>query len=206
VTESTPPAAKPDHEITVLLQAWRAGDAAALDQLMPLVYSQLHALAAQYMRREHPGHTLNATALVHEAYLRIRSADVPWEDRAHFFAISARTMRRILVDHARTTHRVKRGDGATVLSIEEAGQEAALAAPAYQADILDLDSALDRLSRQDDRKAKLLEMIYFGGLNCEEAAVVLTVSVATVNRDLKFARAWLRHELKEADALRNLEQ
>lgn len=197
MSENCPPSPEPDHGITRILHAWRAGDTAALDQLMPLVYHHLHAMAAQQMRRESAGHTLNATALVHEAYLRLCNAEVSWQDRAHFYAIAGRTMRRILVDHARSSRRKKRGDGAQVLSIEDAGQDAALATAPLPVDILDLDTALDRLSRLDERKARLMEMIYFGGLSSEEAAHVLSISVATIHRELRFSRAWLQAELRK---------
>ncbi|MDQ1451869.1 MAG: hypothetical protein QOK38_1735 [Acidobacteriaceae bacterium] len=187
-------------QITMLLHAWQSGDGSAYDQLIAAVYSQLHTLAEQYMRRERNDHTLRPTALVHEAYLRLLGTEASFEDRSHFLAVAASTMRRILVDHARASHRIKRGNGAQKLALEEAGLAAATSATQPEADILDLDRALDRLTQQDPRKAKLLELVYFGGLNCEEAAGVLTVSVATVNRDLKFARAWLRHELTQAAA------
>jgi RNA polymerase sigma factor (TIGR02999 family) len=198
------PSSEPGHDVTGLLHAWRSGDPAALDQLMPLVYGQLHALARRYMRQEEPGHTLNTTALVHEAYLRLFNSEISVEDRAHFFALAARMMRRILVDHARAAHRQKRGGkDARRMPIEEAEGEASFLATAREPDILDLDAALERLFQQDERKGRLMEMIYFAGLNCDEAAAVLSVSVATVNRDLQFARAWLRHELKEATAQRS---
>jgi RNA polymerase sigma factor (TIGR02999 family) len=197
------PLPEPGHDVTRLLHAWRAGDPAALDQLMPLVYSQLHALARRYMRQEDPGHTLNTTALVHEAYLRLFHSEISVEDRAHFFALAARTMRRVLVDHARAAQRQKRGGkDARRLPMEDAESEASFLASAREPDILDLDAALERLSKQDERKGRLMEMVYFAGLNCDEAAAVLAVSVATVNRDLRFARAWLRNELKEAAAQR----
>lgn len=196
MSENPPPTPEPDLGITGILHAWRAGDVSALDQLMPLVYHHLHAMAAQQMRREGPGHTLTATALVHEAYLRLCSADVSWQDRAHFYAIAARTMRRILVDHARGARRKKRGDGAQMLSIEDAGQDAALTTAPLPIDILDLDTALNRLSRLDERKGRLMEMVYFGGLNSEEAAHVLSISVATIHRELRFSRAWLQVEMR----------
>ena len=162
-----------------------------MDQLMPLIYAQLRSIASRYMRQERPDHTLRATALVHEAYLKLLSADVLWEDRVHFLSIAAVTMRRILVDHARTSRRVKRGSGARRVTWEDA----LLVEQAPGRDLLDLDEALTRLSEQDARKARLIELTYFGGMNCEEAAAALQISTATVNRDLKLAKAWLRGAL-----------
>jgi RNA polymerase sigma factor (TIGR02999 family) len=185
---------EPSHQITELLLAWRSGDAEALDRLMPVVYDQLRSLASHYLRQERPDHTLRTTDLVHEAYLKLLSSEVVWEDRVHFMAIVAITMRRILVDHAKATRRVKRGGGAAKVLWDDA----LLAAQPEGTDFLDLDAALTRLSEQDPRKARLIELFYFGGLKCEEAAVVLEVSTATVNRDLKLAKAWLRQELRSA--------
>ncbi len=185
----------PDHDITRLLHAWRSGDNAAYDQLFTLVYERLRTLASRYMHRERPDHTLRTTALVHEAYLRLLGSEMNWEDRSHFLAVAAITMRRILVDHARANQRIKRGSKDRKLSLDDVEQEASLLIHQNDADILDLDIALNRLSEQDQRKARLMELIYFGGLNCEEAATVLTISVSTVNREVKFAKAWLRREL-----------
>ena len=182
-------------EVTRLLQEWRSGKQGALDELMPLVYGELHARAASYMRRERPGHTLRTTALVHETFLRLLPTETRWEDRAHFLAVAAVTMRRILTDHARGVQRAKRGSGGARVSLEDIQNEAGMLVQAEPAEMLDLDDALNRLAIQDPRKGRLMEMIYFGGLNCDEAALVLSVSVATVNRDLKLARAWLRQEL-----------
>jgi RNA polymerase sigma factor (TIGR02999 family) len=178
-------------EITQLLGAWRSGDPAALDRLMPLVYEQLRAIAARSMRRERPDHTLRATALVHEAFLKLLAADVCFEDRTHFLAIASITMRRILVESARTHRSVKRGSGAERVVLDEA----ILISQPVGVDVLDLDAALTRLSEQDQRKARLIELTYFGGMNAEEAAAALEISTATVNRDLKLARAWLQREL-----------
>lgn len=185
---------EPHSDVTRLLRAWRSGDSNAMEELMPLVYSQLRSLATRYMRQERPGHTLSSTALVHEAYLKLLSSESPWEDRVHFMAIAAMTMRRILVDHARTSRRSKRGGGADRVALEDA----MLSQQPMSLDILALDDALLRLSQQDARKGRLIELSYFGGLNCEEAAAVLEVSTATVNRDLKLARAWLQQELNGA--------
>lgn len=185
---------RPNHQITELLLAWRSGDAEALNNLMPLVYTQLRSLASHYLRQERSDHTLRPTDLVHEAYLKLLSSEVIGEHRVHFMAIVAITMRRILGDHARGNRRVKRGSGATRVIWDDA----LLAAQPEGTDFLDLDAALTRLSEQDPRKARLIELFYFGGLKCEEAAVVLEVSTATVNRDLKLAKAWLRQELRSA--------
>ncbi len=182
---------EPASNITRLLRAWHSGDPDAMDELMPLVYEQLRALASRYMHQEHAGHTLSPTALVHEAYLKLLSAETPWEDRVHFMAIAAITMRRILVDHARSSLRVKRGSGAERVSLDDV----ILLQRPRSIDFLALDEAISRLSLQDARKAKLIELSYFGGLNCEEAAAAMEISSATVNRDLKLAKAWLRQEL-----------
>lgn len=183
-------------QVTQLLHAWRAGDGAAFDELMPIVYSQLRSIAARYMRQERVDHTLRSTALVNEAYLRLLEINVSWQDRAHFTAIAALTMRRILVDHAKSLRRVKRGSGAVKLPLDESLGDAVVVAQADPAQMIDLDNALTLLARQDARKARLLELIYFGGLSGEEAAEVLGISVPTVNRDLKLAKAWLRHQLQ----------
>ena len=182
---------EPKPQITQLLIAWRGGDATALDRLMPLVYEQLRVLAARYMRNERADHTLRATALVHEAYLKLLTTEMPYEDRMHFLAVAAITMRRILVDRARTFRSAKRGSGAERIALEDV----MLSSQPAGVDILDLDVALTRLARQDERKARLIELTYFGGMNAEEAASVLEISTATVNRELKLARAWLQHEL-----------
>lgn len=183
-------------DVTSLLLAWRSGDREALDELMAVVYRQLHVLAAGYMSRERPDHTLSATALVHEVYLKLLSADVHLQDRAHFLAVAASMMRRILIDRARSVQRIKRGSGAQKLSLVTLETTTVLLTQSNPEEVLYLDQALTRLEQQDIRKARLMEMVYFGGLNCDEAALVLEVSVATVNRDLKMARAWLKHELR----------
>jgi RNA polymerase sigma factor (TIGR02999 family) len=171
-------------QVTRLLHAYRSGDSGALDQLLPLVYEQLRSLAVNYMRRE-------ATALVHEVYLRLFDSTTEWQDRAHFLAIAAITMRRILVEHARSSKRIKRGNGAERVELDDLLQ----IQPPMNLDILSLDFALSRLTAQDERKGRLIELTYFGGMNSEETAVVLGVSTATVNRDLKLAKAWLRNEI-----------
>jgi RNA polymerase sigma factor (TIGR02999 family) len=182
---------EPNPQITKLLIAWRGGDATAMDQLMPLVYEQLRVLAARYMRNERADHTLRATALVHEAYLKLLTTEMPYEDRIHFLAVVAITMRRILVDRARSFRSSKRGGSGERIALEDV----MLSSQPAGVDVLDLDGALTRLGQQDERKARLIELTYFGGLNAEEAASVLKISTATVNRDLKLARAWLQHEM-----------
>ncbi len=185
---------EPSSQVTRLLHSWRSGDSAAMDELMPLVYDQLRTLASRYMRNERPNHTLSSTALVHEAYMKLLSSEISWQDRVHFMAIAAITMRRILVDHARTSQRAKRGSGAERVELEDV----MLAHQPIHIDVLALDDALTRLTQQDERKGRLMELTYFGGMNCDEAAEALQVSTATINRDLKLAKAWLRQELAAA--------
>jgi RNA polymerase sigma factor (TIGR02999 family) len=179
-------------EVSSLLLAWRDGDAAALEQLLPLVYDELHALASRRLRAERPDHTLQTTALIHEAYLRLVGADVAWEGRVHFLAVAAQTMRRVLVDHARARGRAKRGGGARPITLDDAMPVALDTAP----DILELDEALERLSTLDERKARAVELHYFGGLTYDETAAALGVSAATVDRELRLAKAWLYKELR----------
>lgn len=181
------------HEVTSLLHAWRSGESAAYGQLIAIVYPKLRALAARFMRGDQGAETLNATGLVHEAYLKILGTELPWADRAHFFAVSARAMRQILVDHAKANRRQKRGGSAAKISIEDA----VVISPAPEARLLDLDEALRNLAQIDKRKADLVELLYFGGLNQAEAAEALNVSEATVQRDLKMAKAWLYRALNE---------
>ncbi len=177
--------------VSRLLLAWREGDAVARDQLLTHVYDELHRLAERHLRSEDPGHTLQATALIHEAFLRLVDADVQWTGRAHFFAIAARVMRRILVDHAKARRRAKRGGGAARVSLDSA----LLLAPEPDGDLIELDDALTRLQELDERKAKAVELHYFGGLTYDETAQVLGISAATVHRELRMAKAWLYHEL-----------
>lgn len=179
--------------ITQMLRQWSNGDKAALDELMPLVYDQLHKLAARSLRSERPNHTLAATALVNEAYLRLIDADVPWQDRVHFFAVSARLLRRILVDHARASQRQKRGSGAEMIPLDEA----LVVGPDSLAGLLELDTALKSLASQDQRKSEIIELLCFGGLTYDETAAALNISPATVHRELKLARAWLHRELSQ---------
>jgi RNA polymerase sigma factor (TIGR02999 family) len=177
---------------TALFLSWRGGDRAALDRLLPLVYEQLSAIAHNALAHEREGHTLQTRALVHEAYLRLIEADVTYQDRSHFLAIAARTMRQVLVDHARSRGRDKRGGGAVHVDVDEVS----VPSPTVSFDVLALHEALDRLSAYDARKAQLVELHFFGGLNQEEAAAALGVSIRTVERELRSARALLRHDLQ----------
>ena len=180
------------HEITALLEAWGGGDKSALDRLMPLVYDELRHLAHRYMSHERPGHTLQTTALVNEAYLRLVNwKEVRWENRAHFFAASAQMMRRILVDFARERQYLKRGAGALQVSL---GEAAALT-ECKSSDLVALDEALTALFEVDQRKGQVVEMRFFGGLSVKEAAAVLKVSEETVMRDWRLAKVWLLREL-----------
>ena len=179
---------------TLLLQAWRGGDRAALDRLLPVVYDELSRLARGALRGERPDHTLQTRGLVHEAYLRLLDADVPFQDRAHFMAVAARTMRRVLVDHARARRRDKRGGGAARVDLDRID----LAAPEAGLDVLDLHDALERLAAFDSRKSSIVELHYFGGLSYDETAEAIGVSAATVDRELRLAKAWLRVEMGQA--------
>ena len=179
------------RSVTRLLQDWGAGNKEALDELMPLVYDQLHKLALHCLQSERSGHTLQATALVSEAYLRLVDSDVSFQDRVHFYAIAARVLRRILVDHARSHNRQKRGGGAPKITLEDAR----LPASETPTGIIELDDALTRLATHDQRKSEVVELLFFGGLTYDEAAAVLNVSPATVHRELRMAKAWLHREL-----------
>jgi RNA polymerase sigma factor (TIGR02999 family) len=180
-----------DHDVTRLLGAWRAGDDAALNALVPLVYRELQRLARSAMRGERAGHTLQTTALVHEAFIALADADVAWADRAHFFAIAARQMRRILVNHGEAHRAAKRGGGLVHAQLDEALDVVGTPSAA----ITDLDDALRRLEAFDLRKAQVLELHYFGGLSYAEMAEVLQISSSTVDTELRFAKAWLRTQL-----------
>ena len=183
-----------DQEITQLLIAWSQGEQAALDKLMPLVYDELRRIARRCMGRELQGHTLQTTALVNEAYLRLIDADkVQWQNRAHFFAISSQLMRRILVDFARSHRNLKRGGDLPRVSLDEA----LVVTQERGADLVALDDALTALATLDPRQSRVVEMHYFGGLCVEEIAEVLQVSVATVRRDWRLAKAWLHRELSK---------
>jgi RNA polymerase sigma factor (TIGR02999 family) len=181
--------------VTELLRAWGSGDAQASEALVPLVYAELRRQAQRALRREGAGHTLQATALVHEAWLRLDGQhDARWESRTQFLAVAAQMMRRVLVDHARTRHALKRGGGAMQVSLGDANR--AVAAPDDGVDVLALDDALARLAILDPRKARLVELRYFAGLSIPEAASALGISPATVGREWAVARMWLRRELE----------
>jgi len=178
--------------VTRLLQEWRGGDENALERLMPLVYDELRRLAKGYLRSERPDHTLQGTALVNEAYMRLVDMDVTWQDRAHFFAVAARLMRRMLVDHARALRREKRGGGERKLTLDEP----LVASPERAPDLLALDEALTRLAAQDERKSQVVELHFFGGMTYDETSEALGISPATVHRELRLAKAWLHRELR----------
>jgi RNA polymerase sigma factor (TIGR02999 family) len=180
-------------QVTQLLRAWSAGDQGALELLMPIVYDELHRLAQRYMADERPGHTLQATALVNEAYVRLaNAAGSGWHDRAHFFAVSARVMRRILVDWARSRRAQKRGSDVPALELQE---NLAVVPGKSGNDLIAIDDALTTLAALDSRQSQIVEMRFFGGLSVKETAEVLTVSEETVRRDWKVAKSWLRREL-----------
>ena len=181
--------------LTALLVEWREGDQAALDRLMPLVYDQLRRIAHRYVQRERNGHTLQTSALVNEAYLRLAGQDVVWQNRAHFFAVTARVMRHILIDHARRRRFAKHGGEARQVPLEEASAMSAERA----AELIALEEALDELAQLDQRKSQVVELRYFGGLNLEETAEVLQISLMTVRRDWRAAKAWLYRRLKETE-------
>lgn len=180
-------------DVTALLRSWAAGDAAALDQLVPLVYRELHKIARTCMAAERAGHSLQPTALVHEAYLRLAGVErVDWQNRAHFFAMSAKMMRRVLVDVARSKSYLKRGGGAAREPLEHALNVTDERPP----DLVALDTALEALARIDERKSRVVELRFFGGFSVEETAAALDVSQETVHRDWRLAKSWLRRELR----------
>ncbi|HEX7728662.1 MAG TPA: sigma-70 family RNA polymerase sigma factor [Terracidiphilus sp.] len=176
----------PVSPATALLVRWKNGDRNALNQLLPLVYDELRRLARSYLRRERSQHTLQSTALVHEAYLRLVDQNVDWQSRAHFFGIAAQMMRRILVDHARARHAAKRGDGLKVTL-----DEGMALAEAQSLDVLALDRALNELAKVDEQQGKVVELRYFAGLSIEETAEAMSISAATVKREWTMAKAWL---------------
>lgn len=180
------------NSMTVLLDGASRGDEQALGALMPLVYQELHRLARAYMRRERPGHTLQTTALVHEAYLRMVGQDAGWNNHAHFLGIAAKMMRRILVDHARGQHRAKRGGSAVRVTLDGP----AIVARDPDAEIVALEDALTQLEKIDPQRARIVELRFFGGLSNEEVSSIIGISTATVQRQWASARAWLYHELK----------
>jgi len=179
--------------VTRLLWDWRDGNADAVDELVSLVQQDLHRMAAQYMRGERAGHTLQATALVNEAFLRLINVELTWQNRAHFFAIAARTMRRVLVDHAKARNRDKRGGEMQQITLYETRIGAEL-----EPDVLEVEALMNQLEAFDERKARIIELSFYGGLTYQEIAAVLAISEATVHRELRFAKAWLYHELTEA--------
>ena len=182
----------PDTDnVTQLLRDWRAGRQVALAELIPLVEQTLHGLAQRQMRKENAGHTLQATALVNEAYMRLVDAPVSWENRAHFLAVAARIMRHILVDHAKAKRRTKRGGAEMRVTLHEAQ----LAGAGTEPDVLDLEDALGRLAVFDARKASVVELSFYGGMTYDEIADALDISQATVDRDLRLAKAWLCREI-----------
>lgn len=185
-----------DRAVTALLHAWGAGDPRALDELVPLVYAELRRQADRALRREGEGHTLQPTALVHEAWLRLVGQHARWESRTQFFAVAAQVMRRVLVDHARTRHAVKRGGHAVHVTLSHAEGADAMVGGDAAADVLALDEALTRLAALDPQKARLVELRWFVGLSIPEAAAALGVSPATVGREWAVARMWLRRELE----------
>ena len=182
----------PQGRITQLLERWSQGDQEAADEILPLVYGELRRIAANHIRRERPGHTLQATALVHEAWLRLaEEPGLRWQSRVQFFGLAAHLIRRILVDHARQHQRIKRGGAVRKVGLEEAAEVAAGRPP----ELVDLDDALERLAALDPRKAQVVELRFFAGLSLKEIAEVLGVSIETVGREWRRARAWLDDEL-----------
>jgi RNA polymerase sigma factor (TIGR02999 family) len=189
----TDPKAASDGDVSALLRAWSNGDESALQALTPIVYEELYRLARHYMRRERSGHSLQATALVNEAYMRLTNYQrMQWQDRAHFFAVSAQVMRRILVDHARR-HNVKRGRGIRHVALDDV--VVIVTVEDADTDLVALDEALAGLAQVDPRKARIVEMRFFGGLTVEEIGEVLKVSAGTIKRDWRAAKAWLYQEL-----------
>jgi RNA polymerase sigma-70 factor (ECF subfamily) len=186
------------QQVTQILLDWNDGDENALDRLLPIVHDELHRQAARYLRRERQGHTLQPTALINEAYLRlVDQKRVRWQNRAHFFGVAAQMMRRVLVDHARGRHRLKRGCAPIMLPLEEA----AGAKAGRGIDLVALNESLAQLSRLDEQQGRIVELRYFAGLSNEETAEVVGISIATVKRDWSMAKAWLRRELgKERDS------
>ena len=184
----------PSSSVTQLLRDWRSGHTDALEQLTPLVYDELRRLADRFMKRERPGHTLQATAIVHEAYERLAAMDVPWTDRKHFFSIAARLMRRILVDHAKQRASSKRAGSITVFELKEHDTETA----DIGFGIVEIDQALSQLAVVDRRLADIVEIHYFAGLSIEETAATLDISISTMNRELRTAKAWLTKTIRAA--------
>ena len=184
------------QEVSQLLLDWSDGDQTALDKLIPLVYQELHGLAHHYMRHERPGHTLQTTALVNEAYMRLADyKNLRWQSRVHFFAVAAQIMRRILVEHARSRNSAKRGGGIDKLSLDET----AVISPTRSSEVVAVDDALHRLESWDPRKGKIVELRFFGGLSIDETAEVMKVSATTVQREWRAAKAWLHRTITGGD-------
>jgi RNA polymerase sigma factor (TIGR02999 family) len=187
----------PSNQVTELLVRWRRGDQSALDALVPLVYSELRRIANHYLQAERPDHTLQSTALVHEAYVRMAEQDLPqWQNRAHFFAVASQLMRQILVDHARSHCASKRGGNVYKMALDDAEQQPL----AVDVDIVALDDALKSLAEMDSQQSRVVELKFFGGLSIEDTAEVLGISASTVKRDWITARAWLYRELDRSAA------
>ncbi len=185
----------PPNEITPLLLRWSQGDEVALNLLMPIVYQELHRLAQSYLRRERADHTLQPTALINEAYLRLIKQDAPeWQSRSHFFGVAARLMRQILVEHARAHAAAKRGSAQTELSLDEAW----IYSDEKAAELIALDDALNAMMAFDERKVRIIELRYFGGMSLEETATALNLSIATINNETRVARAWLHREMSRS--------
>jgi len=185
-----------EGDVTQLLRRWRDGEKEAMDSLLPIVYDELRRVARGYLGGEAPGHTLQTTALVHEAYIRLVKAEIPWQDRVHFFAVAATSMRRILVDHARAKRSAKRGGGEKRVPLDEALEQPA----AEGSGLEEIDEALTRLAAEDERKSRVVELHFFGGLKHEEIADLLGISPSTVRWDMRLAKAWLRRELSGRQA------
>lgn len=185
------------NEVTQLLVSWSNGNKDALEKLIPLVYAELRRLARRYMGRESPGHTLQTSALINEAYLKLADQrNVQWQNRAHFFAVAAQVMRHILIDHARSRHYAKRGAGARKISLDDT----AVLSDERAADLIALDDALKVLAELDPRKSRIIELRFFGGLSIEETAEIMEVSPVTVTREWRAARAWLRREMSSGES------
>lgn len=192
----------PSTPLTQLLKSSSLGDQRALDAVIPLVYDELRRLARSYMRRERPGHTLQTTVLVHEAYIRLLGQESNWQNRSHFFGIAAKMMRRVLLDHAKGVGRAKRGGGAIKVTLDEP----AILSKAPDKELVALDEALTRLEKIDPQRAHIVELRYFGGLSNEEVSKILDISTATIQRQWAGARAWLYHELTKGRELKSKEQ
>jgi RNA polymerase sigma factor (TIGR02999 family) len=193
IAAAIPPADR--QAVTRLLSAWRSGDSHALERLTPLIYEELRSRARRYMRRERAGHTLQATAVVHEAFVKLVEMNVSWQDRAHFFAVAARQMRRILVDHAKSRLREKRG-GTTTGPLDDLETLESVPISAGEIDVLEIDEALGRLAVENSRLAEIVELHYFGGLTYQELSETLKISEATVDRELRLAKAWVLRQIK----------